>query len=104
MWTFDKLQDYLLKHNLIKDKNWLDNYLRPTFMKAYAHLGRMGESHFFKDHRVYDFLGVDFIMDKDLNVYFIEANYIPSITPSSEEKEDFMVDMFTDMYEITTAY
>lgn len=41
MWSLEKLADYLLKKKIVTDPNWLDNYLRKTFYKAYAHIGKM---------------------------------------------------------------
>ena len=32
-----------------------------------------------KDHRVFNFIGVDFLMDENLNVYLLDAEVVPSI-------------------------
>lgn len=36
-----KLQRYLLKEGIIRDPNWVDNYLKPEFKEAMIHLRRM---------------------------------------------------------------
>jgi len=48
MWTLEDLRDYLMEVNKIQDPNWLDNYLRPTFKKAFIHSVKMSEKSFWK--------------------------------------------------------
>ena len=72
---------------MISDPNWLENYLRPSFKKAFIHLVRMARDGFYKDPRVYQLWGIDFLMDTDLNVWLIECNAIPAISATNPEKE-----------------
>jgi len=36
MWSMEKLSKFLNEKKIINDPNWLDNYLRPEFKKAFA--------------------------------------------------------------------
>eukprot|EP01016_Furgasonia_blochmanni_P052304 TRINITY_DN8324_c0_g1_i1.p1 TRINITY_DN8324_c0_g1~~TRINITY_DN8324_c0_g1_i1.p1 ORF type:complete len:644 (+),score=179.94 TRINITY_DN8324_c0_g1_i1:2-1933(+) len=104
MWTLDKLQEYLLKEKLIKNDKWLDEYLRPAFKRSFAHLVRMARDGFYKDPRIYQLWGIDFMLDVDLNLWLIECNAIPAMTGTSEEKEKLMINMLKSLFEIEFAY
>ena len=78
MWDFPRFQEYLLKAGVVSDPNWLDNYLRPEFKKACIHLLRSVQDKFRKDSSLYEVYGVDFIIDTDMNIWFLEANAGPS--------------------------
>ena len=100
MWTFPQLQAYLLKTKVITDENWLDNHLRPQFKKAMIHLLRMSQHSFLKWSGVYELLGPDFILDENLNLWFLECNTSPNLQGTSVAKEKFLVEMLTDHYDI----
>lgn len=46
----------------------------------------MSHSSFFKDARVFEMFGMDFVMDDKLNLWFIECNASPVLQGTSEEK------------------
>ena len=76
-WSFERLQTYLLQAGIISDPNWLDNYLRPELKKAMIHLMRLAKSSLLENSSVYGLYGVDYMLDDQLNVWFIEANSGP---------------------------
>mmetsp|Transcript_37001 Transcript_37001/g.33263 ORF Transcript_37001/g.33263 Transcript_37001/m.33263 type:complete len:83 (+) Transcript_37001:220-468(+) len=80
------MQSYLLETGKISDPNWLQNYLFPQFQKAMLHLTRACKWATVRRSQLYQFWGVDFIMDENLNVFFIEANANPLISPNNEQK------------------
>jgi len=100
MWTFDRLQKYLLEQNMIDSDTWLDDYLRPEFKKAMIHLVRMTEGPFLRRSQVYELFGCDFMLDSNLNLWFIECNSGPVLSGATEEKGKFVSKMLTDQYEI----
>jgi len=99
-WNYQRLQDYLLEKGLITDPNWLDNHLRPQFKKAMIHLLRMTSHAFRKDRTTFELYGVDFLLDTDLNLWFLEANSGPAIGGYSVPMEKFIVKMVQDHFEI----
>jgi len=99
-WSYQRLQDYLLEKEIISDKNWLDNHLRPQFKKAMIHLVRMTSHAFRKDKTVFQLFGVDFLLDTNLNLWFIEANSGPAIGGYSVPMEKFIVEMVQDHFEV----
>ena len=99
-WSYQKLQDYLMEKEIIKDSNWLDNHLRPQFKKAMIHLVRMTSHAFRKDKTTFQLFGVDFLLDTNLNLWFIEANSGPAIGGYSVPMEKFIVEMVQDHFDI----
>jgi len=85
---------------MIKDTNWLDEYLRPEFKKAMVHLVRMAGKSFVKKSQTYELFGCDFMLDDNLNLWFIECNSGPVLSGSSKEKERFVTKMLRDQFEI----
>ena len=102
-WSFDRLQEYLLKEGIIGDPNWLDNYLRPEFKKAMVHLLRLSHYTFLEDSTLFELYGVDFMLDSNLNLWFIEANSSPALHSYSVPVEKFIVKMLRDHFEVVVG-
>lgn len=103
MWNYTRLAQYLISVGKIDSMNWLDDYLRPKIEHAMQHLVRMTKGHFPKKSNTWELYGVDFMLDDNLNLWFIECNIGPVIKASSEEKGEFLKKMFKDAFEIVTA-
>lgn len=99
-WSFDRLKDYLLETEVISDPNWLDNYLRPELKRAMIHLVRMSAGSFLKHSSVWEFYGVDFMLDSNLTLWFIEANTDPALDGYSIPMEKFIAKMLKDHFEV----
>lgn len=99
-WSFDRLQEYLLQNRIIDDPNWLDNYLRPEFKKAMVHLTRLSFKNYLKTSKIYELYGVDFMLDDNLNLWFIEANSGPAIKGLPDYLVKFIVDMLHNHFKI----
>jgi hypothetical protein len=104
MWNFTKLQSHLLKNNKIDDGNWINNYLRPAFKKAMIQIVRMSQDTYLKRSTVWELFGADFMLDNDLNLWFIECNSSPVLKGTSDEKEKFLTKMVADTFEVVMAY
>jgi len=99
-WSLERLQNYLLAAGVINDPNWLDNYLRPEFKKAFIHLIRSASSNYMKHSSVYELYGVDYMLDEDMNLWFIEANAGPAFDGYSKPMEKFIVKMLQDHFDV----
>lgn len=78
--------------------------MRLQFQKAYVHLIRMSESSFLKHSGVFEMFGVDFLLDNELNLWFIECNASPQLIGTNEEKTELLTSMLEGMFEIQYAY
>jgi len=103
MWNYTRLATYLLERGKITSLDWVDTYLRPKIEHAMQHLVRITQKSLTKQSNLWELYGVDFMLDDDLNLWFIECNRSPVIKASSEEKGLFLNTLFIDLYEILSA-
>ena len=59
---------------------------------------------FWKQSNVYEFFGLDFMLDDKLNLWFIECNASPQFVETNDRSLGFLVTMLNDMFEIQYAY
>ncbi len=100
MWDYERLQQYLLDKKMITNEKWVDEFLRPEFMKAMVHLTRIGQKRIKKASQMYSVMGCDFMLDDNFNMWFIECNLKPSLVGNSPEKKKFIARMLKDQFEI----
>lgn len=60
----------------------------------------MTQHTFLKNSGVYEMFGLDFILDQDLNLWFLECNASPVMQGTSVEKEIFQSTLLKDMFNI----
>ena len=48
-WSLERFHNYLLEKGIVKNPNWLDNYLRPEMKRAMVHLMRLATRKFLKN-------------------------------------------------------
>jgi len=99
-WLFDRFQKYIFEEGLVTDPNWVDNVLRPECKKAMIHLLRMSQHSFLKRSSVFELYGVDFMLDDQLNLWFIEANALPGLSEKSYDLTKFEGKMLRDEFDI----
>ena len=64
----------------------------------------MAEKDFLKHSGAFEMLGLDFLLDEELNLWFIECNASPQLIGTSDEKAEFLTKLLSDMFEIQYAY
>jgi hypothetical protein len=100
----EHLQRYLLSVGYIDDPDWLTNYLRPSIMTSLIHAVRMGQFALWKKSNVFEVFAMDFVMDEDLNLFFLEGNLSPSITPVNPWLEGHLAQMLRDLFDLQFSY
>jgi len=100
LWDFPKFQKYLLESEKVNDPNWLDSYLRPTLHKAVIHLMRMASDAFWKQSNAYQLLSLDFMLDDNFNLWFIEGNPNPQLAATNSYLGRLLRKMLKDLHEI----
>ena len=88
----------------INNTNWLDTNLRHQMMKSLSHLIRATGYSFTKRSNIFELWGMDFMMDDNLKLWFIEANGIPGIKAASPMRKKFNEDMIGDMFTLMFAH
>jgi len=101
-WLFDKFMDYFVAQGYGSYK-WMEEYFKPTVKKMMFHLVRVNLDRLLKHPRVFEVFGLDFMLDSNLNLKFIELNYDPGITSNQADKEKLNRKLLTDIVEIEYA-
>jgi len=104
MWNLTRFTEYLVKEGKVESMAWLDEYLRPSFQHAMQHIIRMTQHTYYPLSSTWELFGMDFMLDDQLNLWFIEANTGPVLEGSNEEKEILITKMAKDMFEIAMQY
>jgi len=99
-WPLERFNEWINEDGIVKDPNWINNYLRPEFMKVKIHLVRMSQSGFFRKSSMYEIYGIDYVMDEDLKLWFIEANTMPLINGFTKHSTIMMNQMLIDTFDI----
>lgn len=60
----------------------------------------MSEKAFWKGSNVFEMFGLDFMLDDNLNLWFIECNSSPQLVGTNEYKTEFLTRMLKDLFEI----
>jgi len=100
IWKFEDLEKYLLESGKITDENWLENYLRPQFKKVMIHLVKMTSPFYLKQSNVYGLFGLDFMLDDEFRLWFIEANPNPQMLATSPFLGQLLTQMVQSVFEI----
>jgi len=102
LWSFGELEAYLLESGKVQDPKWLDNHLRPQFRKAMIHIVKMSSEFFWKQSNVYGLFGLDFMLDENMNLWFIEANPNPQLkTLFNDNFDSVLLSLVDGMFEIS---
>lgn len=101
VWSMEDLERYLIEAKKINgDKNWVENYLRPEMKKALIHLMRITQFSLQKISSLYELFEMEFMIDEELNVWFIQANGFPNLKAESKKEGKLLENMLKDHYEV----
>ena len=99
MWTYEQLQEYLVGIGRVEG-DWVNEYLRPNMKRKMLHLVRMVYRELLPHPGVFELFGVDFLLDEDLNLWFLEVTKSPAMKATSEAKGRIQRKMVKDLIEI----
>jgi len=102
-WLYYRLQAYLLSEGFTKDPDWVHNSMIPQMKKAMIHVARMSKYAFVQRSTSYELFGCDFILDEDMKLWFIEANTSPMMEATTPEREQLLIKMLSDHFELMYA-
>lgn len=104
MRTMDQFQEYLTKVDPVRYKDFVSTKLRTEFKRAYLHLAKMIQNRVSKRSTFFEVFGVDFIMDRDDQIYIVEVNPSPMMVGTSKRKTDLMKSLNRGVVQLSTAY
>lgn len=80
----------------------MESVIKPKIKHIMLHIIRMNLDKLLKHPRVFEYFGLDFLLDTDFNIWYIELNLTPSIAGTSKEKEivnkKFLLDLLDLQY------
>jgi hypothetical protein len=102
--TLESLGQYLVEKGRITDASWIENSLRLRMKQAMIHLLNATKSNFAKTPGFYEHFGLDFLLDEDLNIWFMECQIDPGYTRPGTIKEKPITRVLLDHWEITFGF
>jgi len=102
-WSMKQFADHLYEEGIVSDPDWLDNHLRKEFMKVKIHLLRMSQKGFYKVSSLFEIYGLDYVMDENLNLWFIEANTMPLMEGFTTHTNELFHNLMVDAFEIISS-
>lgn len=101
-WSFSQFEKYMTMGNYVT-QNWMQEVLRKTMKEYMLHIVRMNLELLLKHPRVFELYGLDFIMDENLHLWFIETNLTPCVTEKNEFKRDLNSKVIEDIVDMEYA-
>ena len=99
-WPMEKFAGHLYETGVVSDPEWLNNYLRKEFMKVKIHLIRMSHKGFARKSSLFELYGLDYVMDENLNLWYIETNTMPLVDGFTAHSTQLFNQMLIDTFDI----
>mmetsp|Transcript_22885 Transcript_22885/g.3766 ORF Transcript_22885/g.3766 Transcript_22885/m.3766 type:complete len:131 (-) Transcript_22885:20-412(-) len=80
--------------------DFLERIVRPKIKQIMLHLMRMTGHKLLKHPRVFEIFGLDFLLDEDFNIWFIELNLTPAIGDTNDEKKEVNTKFLNDVMDM----
>jgi len=104
IWTFERLQGYLLEKGKVKNRDWANENLRLKLQTAMIHVLRAISGNFARASSLYELFAFDFIMDEEMNLWFLDAKHKDLFTGRIEGNNgEAIVRMLEDHLEIVVG-
>jgi len=91
--VYHELQAYFLESGITSNPNYIRDVLNVRLKTFLAHTIRMVASGLTHSANLFEIIGMDFLLDTDLNVWFIESNRTPNLEDIPPEKKMVMKDI-----------
>ena len=102
MWTLPDLEAYLVEQGKVLP-GWADSSLVPRMKSQMLHLTRAVYSRLLPHPGVFELYGVDFLLDDDLRLWFLEINKSPAIMATTPRKAKILESLIEGLIEIELA-
>ena len=101
-WLFEESEAFAMKEFKV-GKDWFNSKVRKPIKTITFQLVRMIEEDLLKHPGVYELIGMDFIMDTDHNVWFLEANLGPGMKTGMKKLDNVYYKNLEDVTNIEFA-
>ena len=101
-WTLQQFEDHLVEEGKV-EKGWVKKVLRVEMRKAMLHLMRMTSQDFLMHPDLFGYFGVDFLLDDDLHMWFLEIVDQPGMFSKTPEMERVTYETFSNLLDMQIA-
>ena len=101
-WSYAHFENYMLDKGVVYP-GWMENVMKKKIKLTMFHIVRMNLDKLLRHPRVFELMGMDFLVDNNLNVWYIEANLSPSISATSQEKKKLNSDLMRGVIDVEYA-
>jgi hypothetical protein len=102
MWTLPDLETYLIGQGKVQ-ANWVKTDLVSKMKSQMLHLTKSVYKHLLPHPGVFELYGVDFLLDEDLNLWFLEINRSPAMMATTPRKAEILENLIQGLIEIELA-
>ena len=95
-WTLQQFEDHLVEEGKV-EKGWVKKVLRVEMRKAMLHLMRMTSQDFLMHPDLFGYFGVDFLLDDDLHMWFLEIVDQPGLLSKTPEMTKVTDETFSNL-------
>jgi hypothetical protein len=103
MWTYEQFLNYLMAVEKIENREWMREYLIPEMKKKMLHIVRSVYHELLPHPGVFELFGVDFLLDENLKVWFIEVVKSPAMQATTKEKGRILRKMINEVLDVEYA-
>lgn len=100
-WSYSQFENFMVQEGLAQ-RGFVAS-LRNKMQTLMLHITRMNLKYFLRHPGVFELMGLDFIMDKNFNLWFLEANLSPQISGTSQQKRNLNTQLTKHMIDLEYA-
>ena len=101
-WTMQQFQDYLVANGIV-DEEWFEEVMVPKMKSIIMHTVRSVSERLLRHPGVFEMLGVDFLLDADLNLWLMEVTPNPQSQAATPEIGEMKNKMWKDLLSMQYA-
>eukprot|EP00358_Blepharisma_japonicum_P003917 CAMPEP_0202953744 /NCGR_PEP_ID=MMETSP1395-20130829/48197_1 /ASSEMBLY_ACC=CAM_ASM_000871 /TAXON_ID=5961 /ORGANISM="Blepharisma japonicum, Strain Stock R1072" /LENGTH=117 /DNA_ID=CAMNT_0049668171 /DNA_START=1193 /DNA_END=1543 /DNA_ORIENTATION=- len=101
-WSYQRFEEFMISEGHVQP-GWMDSYVRTHIKKVMFHVVRMNLHKFVRHPHAWEVCGLDFLLDEDMNLWYLELNLSPSIADTSDDKEKVNLKFLVDQVDLSYA-
>ena len=101
-WTMQQFEDYLVENEIV-DEEWFEEVMVPKMKSIIMHTVRSVSERLVRHPGVFEMLGIDFLLDADLNLWLMEVTPNPQSQAATPEIGEMKSKMFRDLFDMEFA-
>ena len=101
-WTMKQFEDYLVENKIV-DESWFEAVMVPNMKRIIMHTVRSVSEKILRHPDTYELLGIDFLLDADLNLWLMEVTPNPQSQAVTPEIGEMKIKIHRDLIDMQYA-